>query len=68
MSKVKEHTDALETAIGNAAEFAGYATAAEYLQDRGFNDRGPRFFAVEVLHELRTAGWELTFRDAGDAQ
>ncbi|NVO29680.1 hypothetical protein [Hymenobacter lapidiphilus] len=67
MSNVKEHAEALETAIGNAAGFAGFATAAEYLQDRGFNDRGPRFFAVEVLHELRAAGWELMFRNAEDA-
>ena len=68
MSQVKEHTEALETAIGNAAGFAGFATTAEYLQDRGFNDRGPRFFAVEVLHELRAAGWQLTYHATEDAR
>ncbi|HEX8429194.1 hypothetical protein [Hymenobacter sp.] len=67
MSKVKEHAEAFEAAVGRVAQVLGFAHPAEYIHDRGTNSRGARFLAVEVLAELRAAGWELTYRDAEDA-
>jgi hypothetical protein len=67
MSKVKEHAEAFEAAVGRAAQVLGFANPTDYISDRGANARGIRFLTVEVLAELRSAGWELTYRDAEDA-
>ncbi|GAB3843215.1 hypothetical protein [Hymenobacter jeollabukensis] len=66
MSEVKEHAAAFEAAVGQASAALGFASPAEYLHDRSSNARGARFLAVEVLAELRAAGWRLTWVDVED--
>ncbi|UYZ58048.1 hypothetical protein [Hymenobacter latericus] len=66
MSAVKEHAAVFEAAVGRAASALGFASPSEYIHERSRNARGVRFLAVEVLAELRAAGWRLTWVDAED--